>query len=132
MSLVAAWPEPAKFPNFTAAEMACRCGCGCLPDPALMEWLQKVRFSYGFPMRITSGARCEKHNAAVGGAADSMHVQGMAADVAVYGPRAMSLIGVAKLWGVQGLGLKQHGPQAGRMVHLDIGSREMPTLWTYP
>ena len=83
-------------------------------------------------MHITSGARCAKHNAAVGGAEDSMHLIGMAADVAVYGPRAMKLIGVAKLWGVQGLGLKQHGPVADRFVHLDIGQRETPTCWTYP
>lgn len=129
MTLVTEW---ATYPHFTAAEMACRCGCGALPDPDLMHWLESVRTSYGYPMVVISGARCEKHNAAVGGAADSMHVRGLAVDVSVHGIMAMSLIGVAKLWGVQGLGLMQHGPVEKRYVHLDIGKREAPTLWTYP
>ena len=130
MTLVTSWPEPHRWPSFTVAEMACKCGCGSLPDPVFMDWLQHVRNSFSNPMPITSGARCPAHNAAVGGAAESAHMLGMAADVSVSGHAAMRLIGVAHLWGVKGLGLKQHGPS--RMVHLDIGPRETSTVWTYP
>lgn len=130
--LVREWPEPNKWPNFKASEMECRCGCGMLPDPKLMEWLQWVRNSLRQPMPVTSGARCPEWNAKIGGRPGSQHVHGMAADIAVHGLAAMNLIGVAKLWGVQGLGLKQHGPVEGRFVHLDTGPRSTPTLWTYP
>ena len=134
MSLVTEWPadHAAKWANFAPSEMRCKCGCGCLPDPEFMGWMQKVRLAYAMPMRITSAARCQRHNIAIKGATESMHLQGLAADIAVNGPAAMKLIGVAIRGGVQGLGLKQHGPQAGRIVHLDIGPRETPTCWTYP
>lgn len=118
-----------RWPHFSVAEMACKCGCGALPDPDFMAWLEFVRGSYGKPMTITSGARCLDHNAKVGGAMESMHLKGMAADVAVDGPGALALIGAAYLWGAKGIGVKQHGGM--HMVHLDIGPRETRTLWTY-
>ena len=37
------------------------------------------------PIIITSGYRCEKHNAEVGGVANSMHMTGKAADIYVKG-----------------------------------------------
>lgn len=116
--------------HFTRAEMACRCGCGMIPTAEFMAWLQNVRRTFDHPMPITSGARCRTHNAAIGGAEQSAHMDGLAADVAVAGTAALRLIGAAILWGVKGVGIKQHGGE--HLVHLDLGSRETPTVWTYP
>lgn len=72
--------------NFTRAELDCRCGC---KTPAaimtrlteLAIHLEELRAAAGAPLIVTSGYRCIKHNKAVGGAKDSQHIQGIAADV---------------------------------------------------
>lgn len=43
--------------------------------------LEPLRAHFGTPIRINSGFRCEKLNAAVGGAKRSYHLQGRAADI---------------------------------------------------
>lgn len=49
---------------------------------ALIEMvLDPLREAYGKPIIVTSGYRCEKLNRAVGGAANSQHVKGEAADI---------------------------------------------------
>lgn len=45
------------------------------------EILQPIRDSYGKPIIVSSGYRCEKLNKAVGGAANSDHKFGCAADI---------------------------------------------------
>jgi len=47
--------------------------------------LQPIRDHYGAPIRIASGYRCEALNRLVGGAPDSQHVLGEAADFVVDG-----------------------------------------------
>jgi hypothetical protein len=47
--------------------------------------LQPVRDLYGKPIHINSGYRCVELNKAVGGAVNSQHVQGRAADISVGG-----------------------------------------------
>jgi len=75
-------------PNFKASEFACR-HCGKLPpqgmDPKLIDTLQRIRDHVGVPVRINSGYRCTVHNANVGGAANSQHLYGTAADFVVQG-----------------------------------------------
>jgi len=62
---------------FQPAEFACRCGCGLSNlDPKLVELLDQARTLFGRPIIITSGTRCEKHNAAIGGAEKSAHLIG--------------------------------------------------------
>lgn len=46
----------------------------------LAQGLEQVRTLLGAPMHIDSGYRCPALNAAVGGAKDSAHMQGFAAD----------------------------------------------------
>ena len=46
----------------------------------LAENLEKVRAILGRPMRISSGFRSQELNAKIGGAQNSAHVQGLAAD----------------------------------------------------
>jgi len=61
--------------NFSRHEFACRCGCGLAePHPALVVWLQDFRDIIRAPVVITSGSRCQVHNKAIGGAANSYHM----------------------------------------------------------
>tara|TARA_B100000029_G_scaffold173778_1_gene170465 strand:- start:2134 stop:2532 length:399 start_codon:yes stop_codon:yes gene_type:complete len=63
--------------NFKRSEFKCKCGCGADQiNEDLVRRLQEVRDLLGEPMRITSGVRCEKHNASpdVGGSPSSSHV----------------------------------------------------------
>jgi len=75
------------FPrNFRPHEFACRCGMGC-DAPSMdrvrhLAWsLQAIRDAIGSPIHIASSYRCPVHNAEVGGALFSQHLQGWAADL---------------------------------------------------
>ncbi|WP_289172093.1 D-Ala-D-Ala carboxypeptidase family metallohydrolase [uncultured Parasutterella sp.] len=50
-------------------------------DPALYHLLEEIRADFGEPICINSGYRSPEHNAAVGGAKNSYHVKGQAADI---------------------------------------------------
>ena len=117
------------YPNFTEAEMRCKCDCGRADmDPAFMAALQRVREAYGRPMRVTSGFRCKDYDKRVGGA--GVHPTGQAADIAVSGEDAHALLTVAI--GMRGIGLKQHGPHVSRFLHMDMTDGPMrPRIWSY-
>ena len=84
--------------NFSRHEFACKCGCGeAEVSPFLIEQLQKLRDYTGEPVRITSGRRCETHNAAVGGAKNSQHLLGLAADISVAWWPAEDLLRLLKV-----------------------------------
>lgn len=70
-------------PHFSRREFACHCGlCGLsLPSPVLVAGLEELRAFLGLPVRVLSGLRCAARNAAVGGATDSQHLTGYAADI---------------------------------------------------
>ena len=68
-------------------ELCCKC-CGQLPPfareniEALVEnVLDPLRERYGRPIVVNSGYRCPKHNKEVGGATNSQHMKGEAADI---------------------------------------------------
>lgn len=44
--------------------------------------LDPLREKYGKPIKVNSGYRCPKHNLAAGGATQSQHMKGEAADIA--------------------------------------------------
>lgn len=53
-----------------------------LLDERLFPMLEMLREDLGnIPLRITSGFRCPSHNAKVGGAAKSQHIEGTAVDI---------------------------------------------------
>lgn len=71
---------------FKRKEFACKCGCGTSTvDAELLTVITDVREHFGKPVVITSGHRCAKHNANVGGAKASVHMTGKAADIKVSG-----------------------------------------------
>ena len=77
------WAE-VKF--FQRHEFRCNCGkyCDGYPvemSPALVRNLEKMRIHFGRPMNINSGVRCRQHNIDEGGAGDSQHLYGHAADI---------------------------------------------------
>ncbi len=97
--------------------------------------LQELRAEFDKPMTITSGYRCLEHNAAIGGG--PAHVLGMAVDVAIHGEAAYELIRLAFVDCFTGIGWRQHGPFAKRIVHLDnlIAAEAnglRPRIWSYP
>lgn len=74
--------------NFSSEEFKCHgrsCACGGKASVSinLVNALQKLRDLIGKPIIIVSGYRCKKHNEYVGGAPNSFHVQGLAADIKV-------------------------------------------------
>lgn len=73
-------------PHFSRPEFACGCGCGFdVVDAELLIVLEGLRAHFDHPVTINSGARCAHHNLFVGGAPDSQHRLGKAADVVVKG-----------------------------------------------
>jgi len=71
-----------KVKYFRKAEFACPCCGRCEMDKELIWKLDLLRELVGAPLIITSGFRCERHNKAVGGAPNSAHLRGKAADIA--------------------------------------------------
>jgi uncharacterized protein YcbK (DUF882 family) len=79
-------------PNFNPGEFHCKCRAYCngeSPHPDRtrhLAWtLQRIRNEIGFGIRINSSYRCPAHNRNVGGASQSKHLEGIAADIDVVG-----------------------------------------------
>ena len=75
-----------KSKYFKRKEFHCQCNglCNSYPAPIsgdLVNLLNKLRIWLGKPIYITSGLRCYRHNANVGGVPGSRHVSGRAVDI---------------------------------------------------
>ena len=107
------------------ASLVCHCGCGLLSaDDAFVAKLEALEAAYGQKLRISSGYRCPKHNAAVGGAKKSYHMRGMAADILVSSRQDRDrLEDLARQEGFTGFG------KANSFLHVDTGDPRKP--WTY-
>ena len=78
---------------FGKNEMTCKCGCGLNnTDLRLMQIADGIREHFGSPAVITSGCRCSKHNAEVGGVQGSRHVLGKAMDFYIQGVPTQDLL----------------------------------------
>lgn len=69
--------------HFRQREFDCHCSrCkSTLIDYDLIELLEALRAKIQAPLIILSGYRCKPHNAEIGGAENSFHMRGMAADI---------------------------------------------------
>lgn len=119
-------------PHFSEAELACKCGCGFLPQQSAVDRLELLRGSCGFPLPITSAARCPKHNSAVSSTGETgPHTTGRAFDISVSGDKAFILIKKALELGYTGIGVSQRGPHEKRFIHVDDLLLGRPRIWSY-
>lgn len=72
--------------HFKASEFSCKDGTKeFLYCTELIEMLEKIRNNFNAPVIINSGYRTPSWNSKVGGASNSYHCKGMAADIVVKG-----------------------------------------------
>jgi uncharacterized protein YcbK (DUF882 family) len=113
--------------HFKRSEFVCPCcGANNISDE-FIEKLEAVRQVYGKPMYINSGYRCPARNAAVGGVAESAHVEGLAADIGcTFATDRLKLVDLAISKGFRRIGVGKS------FVHLDIStSLPQDVLWVY-
>lgn len=112
--------------NFTVKEFACSDGSDAvLVAPRLVMVLQSIRSHFGKAVTINSGYRTPQKNAAVGGAAQSQHCYGTAADIVVKGVAPAEVAAYAREimpdWGGVGIYTRQG------FTHVDV--REVKADW---
>jgi uncharacterized protein YcbK (DUF882 family) len=125
-------PDWDNYPNFSRAEMVCSCGCDRAEmSPAFMDRLQRIRSVMGEPLVVSSGYRCPAYNARISSTGrNGPHTLGEAADIAVQGEKAHSLLKHAMQAGFTGIGVQQKGD--GRFIHLDtLTHGPRPWVWSY-
>lgn len=110
--------------HFSKGEFTCKCGCGLNNiDLRLVKILEDYfRNYYNAETIVTSGCRCAKHNAEVGGVQGSRHVLGKAADFYVKGVNVNTLLARAQELVNQGI-LRYTYTNSKNMngvIHIDI------------
>ena len=122
--------------HFAWIEYACDCirpqynfgWCDGYPDtaygdksmsPELLQKIEQLRVNIGVPITITSGIRCPSCNSYWGGAYDSLHMGGEAADL-VCG--ALSVDELADAAQAVGLGVIRY--YSSRFVHVQVWPRD--------
>jgi uncharacterized protein YcbK (DUF882 family) len=109
--------------EFVARDLRCVC-CGLInATDRLIGALNNAQNIYGEPLTITSGTRCPKHNAEVGGVPSSAHVSGEAVDVRVSGSWKRKKLAKA----LDSAGFPRLGFGAG-FIHADV-STGLPEGW---
>lgn len=84
-----------SFSEFLRSDTATRRGIPNRPSAKVLDNLQELtekvldplREKWGSPLKVTSGYRCRRLNAAVGGSATSQHMTGEAADITAIDKR---------------------------------------------
>jgi uncharacterized protein YcbK (DUF882 family) len=115
---------------FKEHEFFCKhCGKIIPMDFPLINGLDYLREIFGVPITITSGYRCPVHNKNVGGAKNSFHTTGKAADISVARKNLLPLIYKVAIVSKRfnGIGLSEHG----NFIHLDTGNRATPYYYVY-
>lgn len=109
-------------PHFSRGEFADRStGDRYGPPEELVQVLERIRALRPAPLVILSGHRCCGRNAAIGGASESRHIAGDAADIAP----GRATVSEAEAAGAVGIGEK-----SGWAVHVDVRPGP-PARWSY-
>ena len=115
------------YPNFSASEFSCKCGCG-LADmkPEFMAKLQELRNQVG-ELEITSGFRCRNHPVENNKKRPGAHSAGLAADIIPLKSRRYDLLTTISDMRFKGIGV------AKTFIHIDEGHpyAYRPASWSY-
>jgi uncharacterized protein YcbK (DUF882 family) len=119
----------------TDPKLTCSCGCGMLPKQDFMDKIEQLRAMVGFPLPVTSAARCPDYNSKVSSTGRTgPHTTGRAIDFGVSGSKAYTLLSAALQMGFMGIGVNQKG--AGSFIHIDdipnSPTSPRPFIWSYP
>ena len=82
---------------FTREECKCKCGgryCNGYPaemKESVMRIADAARKHFNAPADVISALRCQRHNANVGGVANSQHMYGEAMDIRIHGVSSVAL-----------------------------------------
>nr|MCR4818395.1 hypothetical protein [Fretibacterium sp.] len=89
-------------------------------------WLDMFRAAWGGPVRINSGFRCPAHNAEAGGAKQSRHLLGCAADIApLSGDLGRFKALARRMFGLPGWELKEYPT----FMHVAVPREESARKW---
>lgn len=94
------WWKDIKY--FEKKEFACKCGgkyCKGYPaemNEKVVKMADKVRKHFGAAVTVSSGLRCAKHNANIGGVTNSRHKLGKAIDFCVAGKTSAEVLAYVK------------------------------------
>ena len=110
--------DEAVSANFRVKEFACHDGSDIIYiDTALASLLQMIRDWAKGPVTINSGYRTPQYNLRVGGASESYHTKGQAADIRAAGKTPAQVAAYAEGIGAGGIGM--YDGVAGQFVHVD-------------
>jgi zinc D-Ala-D-Ala carboxypeptidase len=132
--------ENFSLEELVASETATRCGINNTPPDRLLDnlmvlarGLERVREALGgLPIHINSGYRCERLNSSIGGAGNSRHVQGLAADIVC--PRYGEPLAVCLAIAASGIRTDQIIHEFGKWCHVafpapgDAASNQLLTI----
>jgi hypothetical protein len=115
-----------RWPNFTPAQIACRCCGEVYIDAEALDALQNMRVRLGGPIVVNSGHRCAAHNAKIGGEPHSVHLQ-LAFDLTLGLYTRSSMLALANDAGFKRFGLMLTA------LHVDTHAIDATHagIWTY-
>ncbi len=112
---------------FKKGEFACPC---CGEEKIIVEFIMRLDQAREYakvPFVITSGYRCEKHNAEVGGSSESAHLKGKGSDIAATNSLARMRI----IIGLLAAGFRRIGI-AKNYIHVDSDqTKPSNVMWLY-
>lgn len=112
----------AEIKHFKRSEFACHCGgkyCDGFPvemQQKLITVADRVRDHFKAPVQVSSGVRCSRHNANVGGVSNSRHLAGKAMDFCVRGKTSAQVLAYVQ----QQPEIRYAYAIDGSFVHMDI------------
>lgn len=113
--------------HFSIKALSCPCCGQNFCQQKTYDMLEQFRALVEQPVRVTSGYRCAANNAKVGGAPNSQHTHGLAADIWVPGMSAAELEVIARQCSlVTGVGRNDYKD----FIHIDCRDNG-PIAWCY-
>ena len=108
------WP----YRYFQPPEVACKGTGQILINEEALTALDNLRTHIGHSINLSSAYRSPYHNAKVGGAPRSSHLEGHAFDVRLQGRDKETIRKVAEQVGFKGFGMRYQ-----TFIHIDMGRR---------